>query len=143
MALQIFKTFDNPVDAYLLKTKLESEGIQCYLENEHMSSLYPVSNPVVGGIRLKIYEEDLDRAFSIYESQEQGKNPYEGAPIKCPQCGSIRIINAEVYPNALAAIFHLVKNLFTMNKSLHKRRCKKCNHEFLVGKDQPQPISDS
>jgi hypothetical protein len=36
------KTFDNPVEAHILKSRLESEGIHCYLFDENM--LFPLKS---------------------------------------------------------------------------------------------------
>ena len=45
------KIFENPIDAHLLKTKLESEGIDCYLIDENTVSVMPLYNITVGGIK--------------------------------------------------------------------------------------------
>ena len=59
------KTFDNPIDAHLLKTKLESEGIVVYLFDENINSINPLYNIATGGIKLNIAEQDLDRAVEV------------------------------------------------------------------------------
>lgn len=65
MALITFKTFDNPIDAHILRCKLENEGILCYLFDEHIVSINPLFNLTVGGIKLKINDYHLYQAQTI------------------------------------------------------------------------------
>ena len=48
--------------AQLLKTRLESEGIQCFLKNLNL-----IQSAVGGGVKLRIKEEDLQAALQIIE----------------------------------------------------------------------------
>jgi hypothetical protein len=57
-------TFYNPTQAYLLKAKLESEGIICVLNDEYMNSLMPLSG--FGGVKLQVYFSDSFRALDLY-----------------------------------------------------------------------------
>jgi len=53
MELVTFKTFNNPIEAHLCKTKLESEDILYFIFDENMVSLNPFYNYMLGGIKLK------------------------------------------------------------------------------------------
>ena len=57
-------TFDNAVNAHLLKTRLEAEGIRCYLHDEIINTLMPVGP--FGGVKIQVHLEDSLRAFDIY-----------------------------------------------------------------------------
>lgn len=63
MKLITVQTFDNPIDLALLKSKLESEGIKCFVFDEHTVTLQPLLSNGVGGIKLKINEADTDQAI--------------------------------------------------------------------------------
>ena len=67
------KTFDNSIDAHLLKTKLESEGISCVLFDENIVSLDPLYNMAVGGIKLRIAENDQEKAIleAVFDDEEE------------------------------------------------------------------------
>jgi len=80
--LLTIKTFDHSVDAYLYKAKLEHEGILCFLFDENMSSIY---TSLVGGIKLKIKEQDWEKAKSVL--LEMGDELIR----ICPQCFSINV----------------------------------------------------
>lgn len=48
--------------AQLLKTRLESEGLECYLKNLNL-----IQSAIGGGVKVRIREEDLDQALTIIE----------------------------------------------------------------------------
>ena len=83
MGLITFKTFDNSIDAHILKIKLESEGITCFLFDEHMVSVNPLYSQLIGGIKLKINEEDLIHAKNIVlEAYLNGERIKAGSKIR-------------------------------------------------------------
>lgn len=59
------RAYNDNVEAYIAKGVLESNGIVCILNNEIMSSVYPLTLSSIGGIRLLVRREDLDRAEEI------------------------------------------------------------------------------
>lgn len=59
--LVTLNSYRNVIDAHIDKTKLESEGIECFLENEDMGWLYAG----VISVNLKIYESDMEEAKEI------------------------------------------------------------------------------
>ncbi|MEH6307608.1 DUF2007 domain-containing protein [Olivibacter sp. CPCC 100613] len=136
MEFVTLKVFDNPIEAHLLKTKLEGEGIPCFLQDEHIVSLNPLYNYAVGGIKLVIHSADTDAAYSII--QEIDNSPSlneENTAIICPQCGS-----SNLYTNyksmrgskgLFAAILSFLMGVFPIYyKNVYK--CKACGNEFNV-----------
>lgn len=57
-------TFSIPTEAYLLKAKLESEGITCVLNDEYMNTLMPIGG--FGGVKVQVYFSDSFRALDLY-----------------------------------------------------------------------------
>lgn len=64
------RAYNDNVEAYIAKGVLESNGIVCILNNEIMSSVYPLTLSSIGGIRLLVRREDLDRAEEILSIDE-------------------------------------------------------------------------
>lgn len=60
--LVVLRTFSDNVEAYIAKGVLESNGIVCILNDEIMSSVYPLTLTSIGGIKLLVRREDLDKA---------------------------------------------------------------------------------
>jgi hypothetical protein len=59
------KVFDSAIEAHILKSKLESEDIECHIFDENIVSLNPLFNYAVGGIKLKVNELDFEKAITI------------------------------------------------------------------------------
>jgi hypothetical protein len=68
MDLVTVKTFDNPIDAHLLRIHLESEGIPCYIFDEEIVSIQPLFANAVGGIKVKIHREHIDTVRTLLEN---------------------------------------------------------------------------
>ncbi len=55
----------SPIQAHLLRGKLEASGIECFLANEMIAAVdLPISN-LSGGVRLQVRESDFDEALEI------------------------------------------------------------------------------
>jgi protein-tyrosine-phosphatase len=58
--------FNNPSEAYLLKGRLETEGIECFVADENMTNI-GLYNPLVGGMKIQIRESDLAKATAVLD----------------------------------------------------------------------------
>jgi hypothetical protein len=78
MGFVLLKTFGNYLEANMSMTMLEEEGINCHLEDEHSVTLMYMSS----GVRLMVYETQVDRATEIIRNAE---TEYLKT-IPCPSC---------------------------------------------------------
>lgn len=60
-------TFGNIIDAQMALGKLENAGVKAVLFDENVGNLF---NVLVGGIKLKIREEDKEEAIRILNEQD-------------------------------------------------------------------------
>ncbi len=56
------KTYDDLATATVVKSELKANGIESFLENENAVGLDPL-----GGVELKVFSNDLERAKEIIE----------------------------------------------------------------------------
>lgn len=63
--LVIIGTFYDVSRAYLIKAKLEAEGIVTFLRDEHINSILPGSSS--GGIKVAVALQDSLRAYDIVD----------------------------------------------------------------------------
>ena len=68
----IYQAFDTVMQANLAKTKLDAYGIPCFPTEENFTSLYPFRNDIFPGVRLHIFEKDVDRAKEILTEEHPG-----------------------------------------------------------------------
>ena len=134
MELITLKTFDNSIDAHILKARLENEGIDCYLFDENIVSLNPLYNITVGGIKLKINEINLSKAQEIIlEIENTPLTNQKEEVIHCPNCQSTNLYlnhrSMKGISGILSAILAFILSIFPIYfKTVY--RCKDCNFEF-------------
>jgi Putative prokaryotic signal transducing protein len=85
-------TFSLPVEAHIAKTKLESEGIECFVADENIVSLNWLYSGAVGGIKLQVSEADYARAERILNVSplDFGLKTEKSNPLACPRCHALK-----------------------------------------------------
>ena len=61
------RTFTNPLDMAVIKGRLESEGIVCFVQDELTSRANAFYSAAIGGARLQVRQSDLKQAIEILE----------------------------------------------------------------------------
>ena len=74
----ILLTFKQSAQAHLIKTKLESEGIQVFLKHEHIAQLAPHHMEPGGPIKLQVPEDEAQRALDILKASGYVKEEKRG-----------------------------------------------------------------
>ena len=69
--------FPYPIDANLAKSRLEAEGIDCVLTNEHIAGMNWYWPLAIGGVGLQVRESDAERAAEILEGEPSGEDDVE------------------------------------------------------------------
>ena len=54
-----------PIDCHILKGRLESEGINCFLFDENIVWVHPFKAVAIGGVKLKVTSDRYDFANKI------------------------------------------------------------------------------
>lgn len=86
----ILGAFDYVADAELLKSKLESEGIQVFLKDANILQADPFIASAIGGVKVMVYQEDQKKAKEIYDSVRRYATDKQGNPVVCPNCKASR-----------------------------------------------------
>jgi len=58
-------TFTYPTELAIIKGRLESEGIECYVKDEMTVQVYNFLSNAVGGIKLQVKQSDAEKAIEI------------------------------------------------------------------------------
>ena len=61
----VFQSYYNPIEASIIKERLMANGIRCFLSDEHSVTVNPLYNQALGGVKLHLFEEDVQSAKSI------------------------------------------------------------------------------
>ena len=126
--------YDDPMEAHLGRCLLQNEGIEAYVNDEHIIGLNRALGVALGGVKLKVALTDKERALLILQETEH--RPYlddEDKPIHCPKCGSADLLNGISKPRTGSGIFHLALGLLFSVYPLVTERgmlCNTCGQHF-------------
>lgn len=102
-------TFNNPVEANIIKGKLESEGITVLLFDEHTITMLPIYSHALGDIKLRVHINDKEKAEQILKKEAPSlvddfliQHENEHLPeIKCPNCFSTNVFEKKLSRKSL------------------------------------------
>lgn len=122
-SLALLSTYDSPIDAALIRHKLQRHGIQSFAFNENFSILIPHYFGMLGsGVQVKVRNEDLEEATQIADPADQ---------LECPNCHSSDVhLKVEKTKNKLVAIFLVFALALPIGHFLNKYYCEACGTEF-------------
>lgn len=133
----VFQTFSDTLQANIVKGLLCSHGIECFLSDENIVNLNPLYNVAVGGIKLNVFEKDIQCISEILQAENMA--PDADAPdtnhtkqITCPKCQSQNVSYGGSVKRKFGYFDVLIPFLlmvypFSMRKAYH---CFDCGHEF-------------
>jgi hypothetical protein len=73
MELKTVFTSNIPVDCHILKNRLETEGLECFIHDENFIWVNPFRAVAIGGVKLKVPEDQAEYALSIIDNLNYGK----------------------------------------------------------------------
>ena len=119
-------------EAYLFKAKLESEGIEVFLQNENTVNTEPAWSNAIGGVKLFVFADDVMKAKQILDSIPEYSFDDTGELLVCPNCGSDKTKMFTTIKD-VKSFFAFIYGLITLSMpfySKHKHKCESCNFEF-------------
>ncbi len=120
-------TFDSPIEAHLVKGRLENEGIPCFVTNENFSNLMPHYNRILdSGVQLMIRETDYNKAVTLLELNKEKE-------LVCPHCNStnIKIFLGKNWPQKVVVIIVSLFSFVPFNNINATYLCRDCRTEFM------------
>jgi DNA-directed RNA polymerase subunit RPC12/RpoP len=129
-----FESYYDPMLAHIIRTRLEANGIPCFIADDNTIGANPLYNQAVGGIKLKVFEKDMERCREILaadgdlKEQDHVEVDETNTYIVCPYCGSTNVdaIAGKADEGLLDSLINLV-NPFQSQKNWH---CNTCQNNF-------------
>jgi ribosomal protein S27AE len=119
-------TFSKPEDAHMLRLRLEAGGVPAYIQDENMVQTDWLYSNAIGGVRVQIAEDDVDRAKEIL--RDPGVLAEHAVMPACPKCGS-----TETAPDELprrVSFLSMILTGFPFLVSKTRWKCGKCHHPW-------------
>jgi hypothetical protein len=132
MKLLTVKSSHYAADLQVLKSRLESEGIECIVEGELTSQV--LAHVPMMQAELKIHNSDFERVKAILIETGEWR---EGVKIACPKCGSercrIKRSIRDKWKLLVASVIAAV-TMTPLNQNLLSSRliCERCETEFRM-----------
>lgn len=131
-------TFLTPWQALLARARLEAEGIDVVIADEHLIRMDWFIAGAVGGVKVQVWEEDVERASEILRSEAplpdlflvRDDEPFRAEP-RCPSCLSSNLD----YERWSRRIFFgsLVLFGFPLPVPARRWRCARCGERWKEG----------
>ncbi|WP_412466086.1 DUF2007 domain-containing protein [Pedobacter sp. KLB.chiD] len=97
----VYSTYYNPMEANIIKAKLEDSGFACFLADENVSTIQPLYNQAIGGVKLIVFERDVEAINALlaednsldFESSDEIVDEEKSAEGKtvCEKCESTNV----------------------------------------------------
>ncbi len=135
--------FSHPTEADPVVAWLESEGIECFVANEHTITMNWLYSNAIGGVGVQVRTADVERADEILQAvlnlDAVGGEPISSdteidqdsdttSEIRCPQCGSENVHYEKFSRRLVFASWALLNVPLPFFKK--KWKCRECEHLF-------------
>lgn len=129
---QLLRRFQYSSEAIIYQGKLESQGVEVFVRDNHVIDSNPLYSNAVGGVKLYVKTEDVNKANQILQDISLYSVDDNHKLVKCPSCGaeqtdmvtsigSIKMLVAYVFSVLLLALPLMTR---------YKYKCSNCKNEF-------------
>ncbi len=122
------RSFDNYIEANIVLNMLQHANINCYLKDEHIITIDPLLSPALGGIKLMVHTEHVERAWDLIDKAEE---QYLKS-IPCPICKAHALKSVSVtktYKCKLSALISMLLNGQSVEIT-KMYQCSACGYDF-------------
>lgn len=124
--------FQYSSEAQIIKGRLEAEGVPVFLSDNYTIDTDPLVSNAIGGVKLKIYTEDREKAQEVLKNINKYALDDNGDPINCPNCSSTEV---ELFTNIknFKALFLFLFSFLLNALPIYQKQdyyCLNCRREF-------------
>jgi hypothetical protein len=116
--------FDTPLKASILASRLEADGIECFIADAETIGANSLLTGVVGGVKIQVREADGPRATAILRDNMAATSRKP----PCPRCGSAEV-QRKGMPILLAILAVLTVGVLALFLPAYWS-CQKCSHRW-------------
>lgn len=127
-------TYQYSAEAQIIKGRLEAEGIQVFLADNHTIDTDPLVSNAIGGVKLKVRMEDEERALQVLESISKYTVDDKGLEVSCPNCRSEKVEMMTSIKSLKSFFFFCLSFIISALPIYIKRdyHCTSCKYQFSL-----------
>jgi hypothetical protein len=135
-----FESYYDPMLAHIVRTRLEANGISCFVADENtIGALNPIYTNTAGGVKLKVFERDIPRCREIlategdlHEQDHHEIDDENNTYVVCPYCASTNVSNiiAEKQEGRWSEVLDSIVNLVSPFHTQKNWHCNICKQDF-------------
>ena len=133
MSFVELRSFDNYIEANIVLSMLQSAGVECHLKDENIITIDPLLSPAIGGMKLMVFHNDVEKAWDLMEAAEDQYLK----KIPCPVCKahSLKAVSiTRKHRGKLSALASMILNGHSVEIT-KIYQCQRCGYDF---KDLPR-----
>ena len=126
--------FQYSSEAQIIKGRLEADGVEVFLADNHTIDTDPLVSNAIGGVKLMVYSKDEDKALGILKSINRYSVDDSGKAIICPNCSSEKIdyfTNIKDIKSLISFLFGFIMGVFPFYTK-HEYHCEDCKTKFNI-----------
>lgn len=138
------------IDAYIIKGRLEAEGIPAYTQDDQYVTMDWMMSHAIGGVKVAVPESHYDQALKVLENTQNDTyliNQLDDAdlsteltnsylpeqPLHCPNCQSANISRLDLLQHFSLIILFILHTPLAFTKQYYS--CDDCDKVFTPDKD--------
>jgi hypothetical protein len=140
-------TFTNPLEAHIVRGRLQAEGIESFVAHEHHIWANWFLSTALGGVKLQVRPEDVHQAGEILRQEQSGdyetlleeSDKMDAAPRPtCPVCRSEDITS--IRRSGRISLFIVWLSSLPLPYSSVTMACRRCGHTWANREEQAYPV---
>ena len=143
--LKTVATFTNPIEAHIVRGRLECEEILAFVLYEHHIWANWSLSQALGGVKVQVPLSDLENASSIISDINSGKfleaideSKNHGNDLICARCNSNKISSVSwSWKLSLVALFVI---MIPLPYTTQLVQCEACKKSWINSKDRAYPL---
>lgn len=135
--------YSNPLEAHIVRGRLEAEGITAFVAHEHHVWAKWTIALALGGVKIQVKGEDVGNSLKILENLRNGEyllGEVESSDYisLCPKCGDAN--KERINWQWKLALFVLILTSIPLPYSIYRSRCSACSHVWNQKELRGYPI---
>ncbi len=128
--LKTVASFSTAVEAHLLAATLKASGIEAVVCDEHTVTMNWMYSNLIGGVRVKVLESELEDARKILNTDASPPESAEDIPSALPACSECGSDDLEFSTDKRGAFVSWLLLGFPIIAPKKNLKCKACDHSW-------------